>query len=120
MNVRALGCGLLAAAAFVVIGAVGIWRAAAPAECPGALPYEPVAGVVVSYRPIGTPMAEPHLDGVDGTLELAPQPLSFGFAAWPVYVPPGTAPTASAEPLPPRIVLDCQDGTYRAFQRHTP
>ena len=114
MNLRALGCGLLAAAAFVLIGVFAIWRAGAPAECPGLLPYEPAA-----YEPIGTPMAEPVLDGVDGELERASS-VSFGLASWTVYLAPGTAPTASGVPLPPRIVLDCRDGTFQAFQRDTP
>jgi hypothetical protein len=112
MNPRALGCGLLAAAGFVLIGVIAIWRAGAPAECPGLLPYDPAA-----YEPIGTPAAEPVLDG--GHLERAAQ-VSFGLASWTVYLPPGTAPTASGEPLPPRIVLDCRDGTFQAFQRDTP
>lgn len=113
MNPRALGCGLLAVAGFVLIGLLAIWRAGAPAECPGLLPYEPSA-----YEPIGTPMAEPLLDGVEGQLERAAQ-VSFGLASWTVYLPPGTAPTASGAPLPPRIVLDCRDGTFQAFQRET-
>lgn len=119
MNLRALGCGLLAAATFVLIGVVAVWRAGAPAECPGALPYELPDQGRVTYEPIGTPMAEPVLDGADRPLERAPNPVSFGLASWTVYVPAGTAPTASGEPLPPRMVLDCQDGTYRTFQRRT-
>ncbi|MCA1587673.1 MAG: hypothetical protein LC744_03095 [Chloroflexi bacterium] len=114
MNMRALGCGLIAAAGFVLIGVIAIWRAGAPAECPGLLPYEPAA-----YEPVGTPMPEPALEGVDGPLERAPQPVSFGLASWPVFLPPGTAPTASGVPLPPRIVLDCRDGTFQAFRRGT-
>ena len=114
MNPRVLGCGLLAAAGFVLIAAFAIWRAGAPAECPGLLPYQPA-----DYEPIGTPMAEPVLEGV-AELERAPNPVSFGLASWTAYLPPGTAPTASGVPLPPRIVLDCRDGTFQAFQRETP
>ena len=114
MNSRVLGCGLLAAAGFVLIGVIAIWRAGAPAECPGLLPYEPAA-----YEPMGTPMAEPVLEGIAGDLERAANPVSFGLASWTVYLPPGTAPTASGVPLPPRIVLDCRDGTFQAFQRDT-
>jgi hypothetical protein len=113
MTPRVLGCGLLAAAGFVLIAAFAIWRAGAPAECPGLLPYDPAA-----YEPMGTPMAEPVLEGV-AELERAPNPVSFGLASWTVYLPPGTAPTASGVPLPPRIVLDCRDGTFQAFQRET-
>lgn len=113
MNWRALGCGVVAAGAFILIGLVSIWRAGAPAECPGLLPY--TAG---TYESMGTPVAEPLLDGVEVPLERAAE-LSFGLASWTVYVQPGTAPTASDDPLPPRIVLDCRDGTFQAYQRGT-
>lgn len=113
MNARAIGCGVVGAIAFVLVALLGVWRAGAPAECPGLLPYE--AG---TYAPIGTPMAEPVLEGVSGPLQRGSD-VSFGLASWTVYLPPGTAPTSTAEPLPPRIVLDCRDGTYQAFQRPT-
>lgn len=111
MNWRAIGCGSLAAAAFVLLGVVAIFRAGAPGECPGLLPYE--AG---TYEPVGTPMSEPRMDGVAEPLEATGE-VRFGAAAWMVHLQPGTEPRSSAEPLPRRIVLDCQDGTYRTFQR---
>ena len=111
MNWRAIGCGALAAAAFVLLGVVAIFRAGAPGECPGLLPYE--AG---TYEPIGTPMTEPRMDGVSDELEATGE-VRFGAAAWMVHLQPGTEPRASGEILPRRIVLDCQDGTYRTFQR---
>lgn len=111
MNLRAAGCGLLAVVAFVAIGLFGIWRASAPVECPGALPYEPGA-----FEPVGTPAAQPRLEGIDGDLERAGR-TSFGLASWEVWVEPGRAPAASGEPLPPRIVLDCGDGTFQAYAR---
>jgi hypothetical protein len=113
VNARALGCGALAAAAFVAVGLIAVWRASAPAECPGTLPYQPAA-----YERVGTPMPSPALAGA-GALERADS-VSFGLAKWTVYVPPGMAPTATGEPLPPRIVLDCADGTFQAFQRGGP
>ena len=111
MNVRALGCGTLAVVVFVLIGLIGIWRAGAPAECPGLLPYD--AG---TYEPVGTPMPEPRLTELDEPMENAGS-VPFGLASWAVYVQPGTAPTASGIPLPQRIVLDCRDGTFQAYQR---
>ena len=111
MNWRAIGCGTLAAAVFVLIGVIGIWRAGAPAECPSVLPYEPS-----SYRPAGEPADEPRLDSVDGQLELAGT-TSFGLATWDVWVEPGRVPPTAADPLPQRIVLECGDGTYQAYQR---
>lgn len=111
MNARGIGCGLLAAAAFVAIGVFGILRAGAPAECPGGLPYEPAP-----FEPIGARTAEPTLAGISEPLEAAGS-TSFGLASWDVYVEPGFAPRASDARLPQRIVLDCGDGTFQAYQR---
>lgn len=113
MNLRLIGCGGAAAGAFILIGVVSIWRAGAPAECPGLLPYEPQ-----TYQPIGTPMGVPLLDGVEGPLERAAE-VSFGLASWTAYVQPGTVPASGEGLLPPRIVLDCRDGTFQAYQRGT-
>jgi hypothetical protein len=111
VNWRAIGCGTLAAAVFVLIGVIGIWRAGAPEECPSVLPYEPS-----SYRPAGEPAGEPQLEGVDGELELAGT-TSFGLATWDVWVEPGRVPPTADDPLPQRIVLECGDGSYQAYQR---
>jgi len=111
VNRRILGCGTLGAVAFVGIGLFGIWRASAPPECPGVLPYQPA-----SYQTVGSPTAEPALEGVDAALERAGS-TSFGLARWEVYVEPGFAPTASAELLPQRIVLDCGNGSFQAYHR---
>ncbi|MEO6578487.1 MAG: hypothetical protein ABIO99_06270 [Candidatus Limnocylindria bacterium] len=111
MNWRAAGCGTIAAAVFVAIGVFGILRAGAPAECPDALPYEPFA-----FRPVGSPAAEPTLEGIDEPLDAAGS-TSFGLARWDVFVEPGVAPAASDTRLPQRIVLACGDGTFQAYQR---
>lgn len=111
MNARGIGCGLLAAVVFVAIGVFGILRAGAPVECPGGLPYEPAP-----FEPVGSPTADPVLDGITEPLEAAGS-TSFGLASWDVYVEPGFAPAASGARLPQRIVLACGDGTYQAYQR---
>jgi hypothetical protein len=110
---RAIGCGTLAAVAFVGISLFAISRATAPAECPDLLPYEPA-----SYEPVGERTDEPQLEGIDEALERAGT-TSFGLASWELWVEPGRVPSASGEPLPQRIVLDCRDGTFQAFQRGT-
>ncbi len=116
MSRRALGCGALAATAFILLVVVAIFRAGgfAPGECPGSLPTE--AG---TYEPVGTPMATPALEGANEELEVTGE-LQFGVSSWPVLLPPALAPQASGEALPPRIVLDCRNGTYVTFQRDTP
>lgn len=113
MNARAFGCGALGAVAFIGIGLFGVWRATAPHECPAVLPYEPAA-----FEPVGSATVEPLLDGIDAELDRAGA-TSFGLATWDVFVEPGFAPSASGEPLPQRIVLDCGDGSFQAYHRGT-
>jgi hypothetical protein len=103
----------VAAGAFVLVATLAVLRAGAPAECPDTLPYEPA-----SYQPVGDPAAEPTLDGIDDPLEESGS-VTFGLATWKVWVEPGRAPAASGEPLPQRIVLECGDGTFQAYQRGT-
>ncbi len=114
MNWRAFGCGTLAIVAFVALGLLGISRAFAPAECPDGLRYEPAP-----YEAVGQRTDDPALSGVDGPLERVGS-AGFGLASWDVWVAPGTAPSASAESLPERIVLDCGDGTFQAYERPGP
>lgn len=113
MNRRAVGCVTVAAGVFVLVATLAVLRAGAPAECPDTLPYQPA-----SYRPVGDPAAEPTLEGIDEPLAEAGS-VNFGLATWKVWVEPGRAPTASGEPLPQRIVLECGDGTFQAYQRGT-
>ena len=113
MNWRVFGCGTLAAAVFIVVGLLSVWRADAPAECPDRLPYEPAA-----YEQIGPATEEPILPGISGRLERTGT-VSFGLARWDVWVEPGQGPVASGESLPERIVLDCGDGTFHAYERGT-
>jgi hypothetical protein len=110
---RVIGCGALAAAVFIIVAAFAVFRAGAPAECPASLPYEPA-----TFRPVGEPTDQPRLEGIVEPLEEAGG-ITFGLATWRVWVEPGRAPAASAEPLPQRIVLACGDGTFQAYQRGT-
>jgi hypothetical protein len=104
---------VVAAAAFVAVALLGVLRAGDPAECPDLLPYEPA-----SFERVGYPTDHPALDGVDEPLVEAGR-AAFGLASWPVWVEPGRVPAASGEPLPQRIVLDCGDGSFQAYQRAT-
>lgn len=113
MSWRAIGCGGLAVAAFVLVAAVAILRAGAPAECPAALPYQPAP-----YQPVGGRTETPRLEGIEEPLEPAGS-ISFGLATWDVWVEPGRVPAASGEPLPQRIVLACGEERYQAYQRGT-
>jgi hypothetical protein len=107
----AIGCGGLAVAVFVLVGLFGIWRAVSPAEdCPPE--FQTPAGI---WRPDGAASAEPRLPGSEDTLEPAGQ-LGFGLATWELWLAPGTAPGASADPLPDRLVLGCDDA-FQAYRR---
>jgi hypothetical protein len=103
----------VAAGVFVLVATLAVLRAGAPAECPDTLPYEPA-----SYRLVGDPAADPTLEGIDEPLEESGS-VTFGLATWRVWVEPGRVPAASDEPLPQRIVLECGDGTFQAYQRGT-
>lgn len=109
MNWRALGCGGLAAAAFVLLGVVGIWRALGPTACPDG--FEVPSG---AYVATGDRTSEPRVDGQDGELVTAGE-LGVGFARWPLWVEPGVAPSASGDPLPDQLVLACPDGMFQAY-----
>jgi hypothetical protein len=110
---RLIGCGGLAVAAFVIVAAFAVSRAGAPAECPTSLPYDPAP-----YRPAGNETTEPRLEGIEEALERTEGAITFGLASWRVWVEPGRAPSGE-EPLPQRIVLECGDGTFQAYQRGT-
>ena len=111
MNLRVFGCIGLAAAVFVIVAVFAVYRAGAPAECPGTLPYEPA-----SFQRVGEPTDEPRLDGVAEPL-VESGGITFGLATWNVWIEPDRAPVPSGAPLPQRIVLDCGDGTFQAYQR---
>lgn len=111
MNRRSVGCLLLAVAVFVLVGLFGIWRAIAPGGCPPELPTQ--AGV---WRPVGATTSEPRLPASGEALEPAGE-IGFGLATWEAWLPPGTAPSASGDALPERLVLKCDGNTYQAYER---
>jgi hypothetical protein len=108
---RAIGCGTLAAAVFVLVGLLAIWRAGPPPGCPATLEYTDGA-----FQPVGSPAPAARFEGEDAALEPGFR-TSVGFASYTVWVRPGDAPTASAAPLPDDIVLECGDGTFQAYRR---
>lgn len=113
MNWRALGCGGLAALVFVAIGVLGLTRVLAPADCPPGFQFPDATFVAVGER-----TSEPRLASSDEELEPAGE-LRFGYG-WELWLPPGTAPSASGEPLPDALVLGCPDGSFQAYRRDAP
>ena len=111
MSWRAIGCGTLAAGVFVLVGLIAIWRAEPPAGCPASLEYTDA-----TYQPTGSARSSPSLEGVDASLEPGFR-TTVGFSSWTVWVDPADAPTASSDPLPERMVLECGDGTFQPYRR---
>ncbi len=112
MSWRAIGCGTLAAGVFILVGLIAIWRAGPAPGCPAQLVYPDA-----TYRPEGPAADAPRLDGVDASLEPGFRTSAGGFTTWTVWVPPDDLPTASGDPLPDRMVLECGDGTFQAYGR---
>lgn len=112
MSRRAIGCGTLAASVFVLVGLLSIWRAGPPPGCPAQLVYPDA-----TYEPDGAPGDAPRLAGVDASLEPGFRTSAGGFTTWTVWVEPDDVPTASGDPLPDRMVLECGDGTFQAYRR---
>ena len=110
VNWRAVGCGGLAALLFVLAGLFGLSRALAPAACPPA--FQLPSG---RFDSVGEPASSPRLPGSDESLEPAGE-VRLGFG-WELWVRPGTAPSASGDPLPDEIVLGCGDGSFQAYAR---
>lgn len=112
MNWRAIGCGTLAAAAFVLLGILAIGRAFGPTACPSSI--ELPAG---SYRSVGDASDAPRIAGSDAELVPAGS-AGIGFATWEIWA--ASAPDPDAEDptaLPDEIALGCGDGTFQPYQR---
>jgi hypothetical protein len=108
---RAIGCGTLAAGAFVLVGLIAIWRAGPPTGCPSQLEYADG-----QYEPVGSSAPSPSLEGVQAELKAGFR-TTVGFSTWTVWVDPADAPTASSALLPDLMVLECGDGTFQAYRR---
>jgi hypothetical protein len=112
VNWRAIGCGTLAAGVFVAVGLFAILRAEPPPGCPTQLTFTDVG----AYEPVGSPAAAAVLEGVSAS----PVPgfqTRAGLSTYTVWVDPADAPTASSDPLPEQIALECGDGTFQAYRR---
>jgi hypothetical protein len=112
VNWRAVGCGTVAAAVFILVGLFAIMRAEPPPGCPNQLMFEDVG----AYEPVGSPADTPQLEGASAS----PVPgfqTRAGLSTFTVWVDPADAPAASSDPLPERIALECGDGTFQAYRR---
>lgn len=108
MTGRAIGCGLVGIIAFVGLGLYGLSLATTEAGCPDRLQW-----FDRGYLPVGTPQAEPRLDGGEAVLIGA---TFIGLTTRDVYGPVGSQASATGEDRPDELVLDCADGTFLAYR----
>lgn len=109
MNWRAVGCGTLAIIVFLAVGFWGMSKAFDRLEgCPDRLQWGNLG-----YLPEGSPIAEPSF--ADGSaVEIGST--FIGLTTRRVWGPPGSNASASdGGERPPRIYLDCDDGTVLLF-----
>lgn len=115
MNWRAIGCGVLAAAAFVGIGLLGMSLAFNRLEgCPDRMQWGDLG-----YLPFGAVTDEPSF--ADGGEPVEIGTTFIGLTTRRVWGPPGSTPISSIAPgsvpdRPQEIVLDCDDGTFQEFR----
>ncbi len=108
MNVRAIGCIVVGAVIFILIGLAGLNLASSRVGCPSGIGW-----LDRTYEPAGTPASSPVAG--DGT----PVKLGstfIGLATRSVYGPAGTDPSASGSTRPDVIALDCGDGTFQTYR----
>ncbi|TMB58086.1 MAG: hypothetical protein E6J47_00760 [Chloroflexi bacterium] len=110
MNWRALGCGTLAAAAFVGLGLLAMSMAFTRFEgCPTRLQWGDR-----TYDPAASPAASPSFAGGGKPVEIGST--LIGLTTRQVWGPPGSDAPASANVRPDRIILDCADGTFQEYR----
>ncbi len=113
MNWRAIGCGLLAAAVFVAIGLYGMSLAFSRLDgCPSLLQWGDRA-----YLPQGAVSASPSL-AQGSPVEIGST--FIGLTTRRVWGPPGSSPSPLAADRPDSIILDCDNGTFQAYQVRIP
>ena len=109
MNWRAIGCGTLAAAAFVGLGLLAMSMAFTRFEgCPTRLQWGDRA-----YAPAASPIASPSFASGGEPVEIGST--LIGLTTRRVWGPPGSDAPESADVRPDRIILDCADGTFQEY-----
>jgi len=107
MNVRAVGCIVVGAVVFILIGIAGLNLASSRVGCPTGIRW-----IELTYEPAGTPGPSP-VAGEGTPVKLGST--FIGLATRGVYGPAGSEPSASGAPRPAVIALDCGDGTYQTY-----
>ena len=112
MNGRAIGCIVLGAIVFVLIGIAGINMASSRVGCPDRLQWGDRF-----YAPTGTPAPSPET-GVAGT----PVKLGstfIGLTTRSIYGPPGSSSSGSSA-RPDQIAMDCGNGKFQSYRNAGP
>jgi hypothetical protein len=108
VNVRAVGCIVVGALVFILIGIAGLNLASSRAGCPASIGW-----LELSYEPAGSPGPSP-VAGEGTPVKLGST--FIGLATRSVYGPAGTDPSASGSARPDVIALDCGDGTFQTYR----
>jgi len=109
VNGRAIGCGVVAAAAFVALGLFGMSLAFRDAQgCPSTLQWADRG-----YEATGEPLPSPDL-GAGEAVQIGST--FMGPTTRRVFGPPGSTPSTDAADRPATIALDCADGTYQVYR----
>ena len=116
MSWRAIGCAVLAAAAFVGLGLWALQMAIGRPGCPQTLAWDDRI-----YTPAAAPASSPVL-GEGEPVRLGT--ILVGAVSREVFGPEGSVPSSSASDRPDEVALDCGDGTFVTYrftsQRSTP
>ncbi len=113
MNWRAIGCGLLAAAVFVAIGLYGMSLAFSRLDgCPSLLRWGDR-----TYLPQGAVSSSPSF-AQGSPVEIGST--FMGLTTRRVWGPPGSSPSPLAADRPDSIILDCDNGTFQAYDVKSP
>jgi len=107
---RTLGCGVIAAAAFIGLGLLAMSMAFSRFEgCPSRLQWGDRA-----YDPDAPPLPSPSF--ADGGQPVDIGSTLIGLTTRQVWGPPGSDAPSAAYLRPSRIILDCGNGTFQEYR----
>jgi hypothetical protein len=107
---RALGCIVLGAIVFVLVGLAGLNVASNRTGCPGRLLWGDHF-----YEPIGTPAPSPQTGPGGAPVKLGST--FIGLTTRDIYGPPGSSPSGQSDGRPAVIAMSCGDGHFLSYRR---
>jgi hypothetical protein len=107
---RAIGCIVLGAIVFVLIGLAGLNVASSRIGCPDRLQWGDHF-----YEPAGTPAPSPETGPGGAAVKLGST--FIGLTTRDIYGPPGTSPSGQSGGKPALIAMDCGDRHFLSYRR---